>query len=192
MGGRLKIRAGPLEFFDPPDPRGQTEASRSNQFHRLSLRIGTYKKSAGAHVMNRWRRSGNVVLRRHTRRCICNSLRMRTCAKKGEGYLQLKADPSGKMRPRDDNVAKRRRDCGLEGRGHAGHDFGQRCHFGWTLCHSERSVATSFFPEIAPLRFLSRREVEESLLCVGHGGDFGEVSLRIRNEDAGLKTPALR
>jgi hypothetical protein len=55
-------------------------------------------------------------------------------------------------------------------RGRVGHDFGQRCHFGRTLCHSERSVATSFFPEIAPSRFLSRREVEESLLCVGQGG----------------------
>jgi hypothetical protein len=66
MRGRLKIRAGPLEFFDPPDLRGQTEASRSNKFHRLSLRISTYKKSAGAHVMNRWRRSGNVVERSKT------------------------------------------------------------------------------------------------------------------------------
>jgi len=62
----LKIRAGPLNFFDPPDLRGQTEASRSNKFHRLSLRISTYKKSAGAHVMNRWRRSGNVVERSET------------------------------------------------------------------------------------------------------------------------------
>ena len=50
----------------PPDLRGQTEASRSNKFHRLSLRISTYKKSAGAQVMNRWRRSGNVVERSET------------------------------------------------------------------------------------------------------------------------------
>jgi hypothetical protein len=171
MGGRLKIRAGPLEFFDPPDPRGQTEASRSNKFHRLSLRIGTYKKPAGAHVMNRWRRSGNVFERSETVAQVAQAvilgqrdLRLLSCEgayvaasatsleyaltqKGGGGRLRPKADPSGKMRPRDDNVAKRWRDCGLEGRGHAGHDFGQRCHFGWTLCHSERSVATSFFPE---------------------------------------------
>jgi hypothetical protein len=66
MRERLKICAGPLKFFDPPNLRGQTEASRSNQFHGLSLRISTYKKSAGAHVMNRWRRSGNVVERSET------------------------------------------------------------------------------------------------------------------------------
>ena len=105
----LKIGAGPLEFFDPPNLRGQTEASRSNKFHRLSLRISTYKKSAGAHVMNRWRRSGKCcrakrdcssgraghdfgparpeafVVRRRTRRCICNSLRMHTYTKRGDG-----------------------------------------------------------------------------------------------------------
>jgi hypothetical protein len=66
MGGRLKIRARPLKFFDLPNLRGQAEVSRSNQFHGLSLRISTYKKSAGAHVMNRWRRSGNVVERSET------------------------------------------------------------------------------------------------------------------------------
>ena len=114
----LKIRAGPLEFFDPPNFPGQTEASCSNKFHRLSLRISTYKKSAGAHALNRWRRSGNVVERSETvaqvaqamisgqrdlrffvlqkriPRCICKSLRIRTYTKRGRGCLRPKADPS--------------------------------------------------------------------------------------------------